>query len=115
MGRIYKMKSSYNCRVQTKTGFSVNESFEGETIEQKVERIVTMKEPISDASPIIFTERNAGVMPEYNPRTDRWEIAVDAMDKIHKGKIAKSEGKVIKLNEDSNKVDGIDGTTTDTK
>ena len=32
-----------------------------ETIEKKVKRIVENKEPISDGAPIIYTERNKGV------------------------------------------------------
>jgi hypothetical protein len=32
------------------------ETFEGETIEEKVERIVTNKEPISDGAPMIYTD-----------------------------------------------------------
>ena len=49
------------------------ETFEGETIEEKVERIVTNKEPISDGAPMIYTEKSAGVLPAYNIRTDRFD------------------------------------------
>lgn len=58
-----------------KTQLSVNKSIEGETIEQKCERIESNKEPITDGAPIIYTERNSGVAPQYNIRTDRFEIA----------------------------------------
>ena len=43
---------------------------------------VDEKEPITDGAPIIFTDAKDGVRPEFNPRTDRWEIAIDAMDKV---------------------------------
>ena len=39
------------------TGFDINESTEGERIEEKVERLVNNKEPIRDTSPIIYTEK----------------------------------------------------------
>lgn len=69
------------------------EKTEGERIEEKIERIMSNKEPIKDGSPLIYTERKAGVMPENDIRTDRWEVAADAMDKVAKAKIAKSEGR----------------------
>lgn len=64
------------------TGFNVNDSFEGESIEQKMERVIENNEPITDSAPIIYTERQSGVLPEYDIRTDRFEIAIDAMDKV---------------------------------
>ena len=65
------------------------EIYEGETIEQKVNRIVNNNEPITDGAPIIFTERKDGVLPEYDIRTDRWDIAITAMDKVNTDKIAR--------------------------
>lgn len=67
------------------------ETFEGETIEEKVERIVTNKEPISDGAPMIYTEKSAGVLPAYNIRTDRFDIAIDATSKIEAARQAKRE------------------------
>ena len=40
------------------------------------------KEPITDGAPIIYTPFKEGVKPEYNIRTDRWEVAIEAMDKV---------------------------------
>ena len=62
----------------------LNKCVEGESIEMKIKRIVDEKEPITDGAPIIFTDAKDGVRPEFNPRTDRWEIAIDAMDKVSK-------------------------------
>lgn len=75
-----------------KTTLNVNTSYQGETIEQKVSRIVNNKEPIKDGAPIIFTDRKDGVNPAHDIRTDRWELAADAMDKVNKDKLAKREG-----------------------
>lgn len=73
------------------TSINVNKSYEGERIEEKIQRIVNNKEPITDGAPLIYQERKDGVMAEYNPRTDKWEIAVDAMTKVQKSKVAKRE------------------------
>ena len=62
---------------------------EGETIETKVARIVQNKEPITDGAPMIYTEKEQGVLPEYDIRTDKWEIAQNAMDVVHATNIAK--------------------------
>lgn len=74
-----------------KTSIKLNKSYIGETIEQKVNRIVNNKEPIKDGAPIIFTDRKDGVQPQYDIRTDRFEIAVEAMDAVTKSHKAKRE------------------------
>lgn len=58
------------------------EIYEGESIETKCARILQDKEPITDTAPIIYTAKEDGVLPAYNIRTDRFDIAVDAYDKI---------------------------------
>jgi len=70
---------------------------EGETIEQKIERIVNSGEPITDGAPLIYTERKDGIKPEYDIRTDRWEIATEAMDKVQADMTAKREEKQAKI------------------
>lgn len=102
----------YKRTINLGTGFRVNESLQGERIEEKVERLVNNREPIRDASPIIYTEKKDGVLPAYNPRTDRWEIAVEAMDKIHKSGLAKKDG-VIQMNTKSDQAESIKGTDED--
>lgn len=71
------------------------EKLEGETIEQKMERVLDNKEPITDGAPEIFTERKAGVMAAYNIRTDRFEIACEAMDKVSGSIQARRENKAV--------------------
>uniref|UniRef100_A0AAU8AYM4 Uncharacterized protein n=1 Tax=Dulem virus 224 TaxID=3145701 RepID=A0AAU8AYM4_9VIRU len=63
---------------------------EGESIETKVARITENNEPISDGAPIIYTNREDGVVAAYNIRTDKWDIAQAAMDAIHKTNAAKT-------------------------
>lgn len=81
----------YKKTAQTKTSIKVNESYIGETIEQKMRRITQNKEPIQDGSPLIFTERKDGVRPEYDIRTDKWETAIEAMAHVDKSEKAKRE------------------------
>lgn len=77
----------------TNTSIKLNQCKEGETIEQKIARITQNKEPIKDGAPLIYTERRDGVQAGYNIRTDRFEVAVDAMDKVAKSKVASREYK----------------------
>ena len=55
---MYKFKKAFQ------TSLEVNESYEGETIETKVRRIMLNNEPITDTAPTIFTKRQDGVLPE---------------------------------------------------
>lgn len=66
------------------SSIETNDSQEGETLEMKIERIVNNKEPITDGAPTIYTERQNGVEPGYDIRTDRFDVAIDAMDKVAK-------------------------------
>lgn len=77
-----------NKRIEV-TDFNVNNAIQGETIEKKVQRIMHNNEGISDGAPIIYTERNEGVVPEFDIRSDRFEMAIDAMDKVHSDHISK--------------------------
>jgi len=82
------------------TSLKINQSTEGETIEQKVERIVNDKDPITDGAPPIYQERKDGVQAGYNIRTDRFEVALDAMDSVNRTHRAKREARIVKLNEE---------------
>lgn len=45
--------------------------------------------------PTIYTEKKDGVQPEFDIRTDRFEVAIDAIDKINQStanQIVKSKG-----------------------
>lgn len=80
----------------------------GESIETKVKRITENNEPITDGAPIIYTNRDDGVLPAYNIRTDRWEIAQQAMEAVNQANLAKSKnyGKIDK--EDKKALDSQD-------
>ena len=74
-------------RVKDKHNMQPVECYEAESIEEKVRRVVNQNEPIEDGAPIIFQERGDGVKPEFNIRTDRWDIAENAMDKVNAAKM----------------------------
>ena len=63
----------------------------GESIENKVRRITENNEPITDGAPIIYTNREDGVLPAYNIRTDRWDVAQAAMEAVNQANLAKSK------------------------
>ena len=97
------------------------EIVEGEPIELKIERIMSNKEPIKDGAPEIYTERKEGVKSAYNIRTDRWEVATEAMDVVSKTVMAKREhkaklkdedekGKVVKLEKKDSEAKSTEGT-----
>lgn len=76
-----------------------NESKEGETIETKIERFLTNKEPIGEETQLIYTERKNGIMPAYNIKADRFEIAIEAMDKVDKSSKARRANRLNSQNE----------------
>ena len=64
---------------------------EGESIEQMISRCVESNEPIESTAPMIYTEEADGVLPQYDPRTDKTDLALDAIDKYHKSEIARAQ------------------------
>lgn len=109
----------YKKQQPTKTTLKVNNSYEGETIEKKINRIVNNKEPIKDGAPVIYTDRKDGVRPEYDIRSDRFEIALEATDHIAKTHLAKRQefhDSLIKKNESKDSgAEPTQGTNTDSK
>ena len=71
---------------------------EGRTIEEIVRRAVNNVEPITATTPIIHTSRADGVAPQYDIRTDRWDIAAEAMEKVAASKMAKRDEWLKKMN-----------------
>lgn len=78
-------KSNYYGQMHSVKGY------EGETIETKCARISETGEPITDGAPLIYTEKKDGVLPQYNIRADKWELAQRAMQKVNKARIAKGQ------------------------
>lgn len=66
---------------------------EGESLEEMIRRCTESNEPIEATAPMIYTEEADGVQPQYDPRSDRFEIALDAIDKYQKSSAASSANK----------------------
>lgn len=76
--------------IHSYTQFGV-ESYDGRSIEDRCKLLVETGEPIKDTSPLIFTPKEKGVMPQYDVRADKWDIAQNAMDRVNKERIAKGQ------------------------
>ena len=88
-------------------GNIITEEYEGERIETKCARVVENNEPITDGAPMIYTEKRNGVMPQYNIRADKWEIAQETMNRVNREKIAKGQAELKEMEEP--KKDNADG------
>lgn len=73
------------------TSLEVNTSVEGETIEQKIDGIINNGEDIDEGADLMYFDRQEGVRPETDVRTDRWEVALGATDHATKTHMAKRE------------------------
>lgn len=67
-------------------------TYEGELIEDKVRRLTENKEPIKDSAPLVYTKKADGVLPQYNIRTDKWELVQGKMEDANKQKILRAKG-----------------------
>lgn len=75
-----------------------NLTYQAEPREVKLRKIINgeSNEMEDGVFPTIYTEKKDGVQPEFDIRTDRFEVAIDAMDKINQSiaqQIAKNKGK----------------------
>nr|WAE43717.1 MAG: hypothetical protein [Microviridae sp.] len=99
---------SYKTQKRIISSLNVNKSYEGESIEKKMQRVINNREPIKDGAPRIYTERKNGVLPEHDIRTDRWEVAVGGMDAVNRDKVTKRENKS-KVVDMTPKIDEVGG------
>lgn len=72
-------------------------TYEAEPREVKLRKIISGETSNMEDGvfPTIYTEKKDGVRPEYDIRTDRFEVAIDAIDKINQSaasQIAKNKG-----------------------
>lgn len=74
-----------------------NLAYQAEPREVKLRKIISGEANNMEDGvfPTIYTEKKDGVQPEFDIRTDRFEVAIDAIDKINQSaanQIAKSKG-----------------------
>lgn len=71
-------------------GIVKNDSYEAEPLEVKLRKATEEKKPIEAVAPMIYTEKSKGVIPEHDIRTDRFEIAQAAIEKLNSVKFAET-------------------------
>lgn len=81
------MKTIKKIRINNFKGM-IKMTEEGETLIKKIQRILDENEPLTDGAPMIYTPKQAGVREDCNIRTDKWEIAMNAMDKVNNYKLS---------------------------
>jgi hypothetical protein len=74
-----------------------NLTYQAEPREVKLRKIISRESNDMEDGvfPTIYTEKKDGVQPEFDIRTDRFEVAIDAIDKINQSvanQVAKSKG-----------------------
>lgn len=74
-----------------------NLTYQAEPREVKLRKIINgeSNDMEDGVFPTIYTEKKDGVQPEFDIRTDRFEVAIDAIDKINQSvanQVAKSKG-----------------------
>lgn len=72
-------------------------TYQAEPREVKLRKIISGESSSMEDGvfPTIYTEKKDGVLPEYDIRTDRFEVAIEAMDKINQSaanQVAKNKG-----------------------
>lgn len=77
-------------RIEWRTDLEMNQSVEGVCMEENLRRISEAKTGIAQQFEMIYTDRRDGVLPQYDIRTDRFEIAREAKDKLNKFEASKA-------------------------
>lgn len=67
---------------RTRTSMQGVDLYECETLTEKLRRMTENKEPIKAEVDRIYTEKKDGVLPAYDIRTDRFEVAREAVEKM---------------------------------
>lgn len=79
-----------------------NVSKEGQPLEKRLQKMKEGKERITAEAPILFFDKKDGVRPETNIRADRFDIALEAIEKGQKSEIAAREAAQKKEDENQN-------------
>lgn len=98
--------------IKYNTKINRNESVTGEYIETKIKRAINTMEAIEENAPIIYTPRAEGVKPEYNIRTDRFDVALEAVTKYHEKKM-EQRAEYYKPKEPKSEVDTVTEVTVE--
>lgn len=62
-----------------KTTLNINESVQGRPLCETIGEMMENKEPLRATIPVEYTDPKVGSLPQFDPRTDRWDIMQDGM------------------------------------
>lgn len=82
--------------IKPTTSIECNNAIEAISIEEKMRQVTQSGEPISGDVAMVYDEPKDGVKPEYDIRTDKWEIAQNAMDYVSRQNALKTNAPVEK-------------------
>ena len=101
------MKKINKIRVNNFKGM-IEMTEKGETLIKKIQRILDENEPLTDGAPTIYTPKQAGVRDDCNIRTDKWVLAMNAMDKVNNYKLNEylKKGEADKPKEGEGQIEG---------
>lgn len=86
------MKREYIKVFKSRIHTTLSQELEAKSIEQTLREALANKEPVkTNSDNLAYTERKDGVLPIYDIRTDRFEIARQAADKVNKTNAAKRQ------------------------
>lgn len=80
---------------------TAKEPVEAVMLEKKIEAMIANEEPIIGTAELIYTKKRDGVLPAYDPRTDRFDNAIEAINNITMAAMAKRQELSQKRDEES--------------
>lgn len=80
------LKRTITHRTQLTTG---KKPVEDVMLENKIEAMIANEEPITGTAELIYTKKRDGVLPMYDPRTDKFDNAIEAINNITMAAMAK--------------------------
>lgn len=69
-----------------------NETYEAKSIETMLAERMEGQDIEMGGKALLYTEKKDGVIPETNIRSDRWDLAMMALDSVERSRIARRDG-----------------------
>lgn len=83
---------SYKTPKYTQSSITRNTAKQGESIETKIERLIENGAETNDPKvPLIYTDRRDGIIPAYDPKSSRFDLALEANDKVTASELFRRE------------------------
>lgn len=78
----------YKRKVTDSRLLHINKTYKAESLMMKIRKMLANKEPIEDEIETVYTNKKDGVLPAYDIRTDRWEVAMEAIGKMQNAEVS---------------------------